>query len=123
MTITKHHAQQKEWGTNHHLIEVSELIYVVCKKDTVPTEGLNYFCNGLYKVKDTLDNIINEPTYYYIADTLFSLTDYQDEGMYNAAILFLNTQYSLDIQPVKVSFSRDTNHYNFHFTQPINNFV
>lgn len=123
MGIATMYTQQKVWDKDHDIIKVSELIYVVCKKGTLSTDGLNYFCNGLHNVKGTLDNIINEPTYYYIADAIFSHTDYQDEGMYNVAISFLNTRYSLAIQLPEVSFSRDNNHYNFHFTQPINNFV
>jgi hypothetical protein len=95
------------------LIRLSGQIAISCKVSNITTAGKEYLCKAITDNIHILNDI--DPIILDIVNVDYTLSDYQEEGMYCVMISWLNKKYNLCLKTPEISFNKQSNKYEFRF--------
>ncbi len=96
------------------LIQLSDKIALSCKVSNITVAGKEYLCKAIRDNVDILNGII-KPSILEVVNVDYTLSDYQEEGMYCAMVCWLNKKYNLCLNMPQISFNKQSNKYEFRF--------
>lgn len=113
ITITIIERAAKDFD-NNTLVLLSDKIAISFKASNITSSGKEYLCKAITDNIYILKRII-EPSILDIVNVEYTLSDYQEEGMYCVMISWLNKKYNLSLKTPEISFNKQTNKYEFSF--------